>query len=155
MGEDHRVQGRRGDPVSTPRPLPVPDEVSRPYWAAAARHTLVVARCSRCASFVLPPGQTCPHCHSVDPRFRFEPVSGTGTVRSWTVVRQAFLPGFGAEVPFVLVDVELTEQSELRMIGRLLDGPAAALRLGDRVTVAFEDVAPGVSIPAFTLGAPV
>ena len=141
-------------PASTPRsrPLPVPDELSAPYWEAAARHVLAVARCSRCERLVMPPGQACPHCHTPDPDFTFEQVSGRGTVRSWTVMRQSFLPGFSEEVPFVLVDVELAEQPELRLIGRLLDGPDAPLSVGAPVTVAFEDVAEGVSIPAFTLG---
>lgn len=138
-------------PVTT-RPLPVPDERSAPYWEAAARHVLTLARCARCRAFAIPPDQTCPHCRSTEPEFAFEPVSGNGRVRSWTIVRQSSLPGFAGDVPFVLVDVELDEQPELRMIGRLLDGPDAALHLGDRVSVAFEDVADGVSVPAFVLG---
>nr|WP_241835206.1 OB-fold domain-containing protein [Pseudofrankia asymbiotica] len=133
----------------TRRPLPVPDEQSAPFWAAAARHELVIARCARCGAFTHPPDIICPHCGSTDPGFTFQPVSGHGTVRSWTVVRQSFLPGF--DVPFVLVDVELAEQSELRLIGRLLDGPDAPLRVGAPVTVAFEDVAPEVAVPAFEL----
>ena len=40
-------------------------------------------------------------------------------------MRQSFLPGF--DVPFVLVDVELPAQEDLRLIGRLVDGPDAAL----------------------------
>jgi uncharacterized protein len=99
----------------------------------------------------MPPDLTCPRCLSPDPAFVFEPISGLGTVRSWTVMRQSFLPGFDDDVPFVLVDVELYEQPDLRMIGRLLDGPEAPVRLGDPVTVAFEDLAPGVAIPAFVL----
>ncbi len=134
------------------RPVPAPDELSAPYWEAAAAHTLVVARCSRCESYVLPPGQACPNCHTSEPMFTFEQVSGRGSVRSWTVMRQSFLPGFAEEVPFVLVDVELAEQEELRLIGRLLDGPDAHLRIGAPVKVAFEDVADGVSVPAFVLG---
>jgi uncharacterized OB-fold protein len=137
--------------VTAARPLPVPDEHSAPYWEAAARHSLVIARCSRCESYAHPPGQICPHCHATDPMFVFEPVSGQGRVRSWTVMRQSFLPGFEGDVPFVLVDVELAEQQELRLIGRLLDGPDAPLHIGAPVTVAFEDVAPGVSVPAFEL----
>ena len=43
-------------------------------------------------------------------------------------MRQSFLPGF--EVPFVLVDVELGVQEDLRLVGRLIDGPDAPLRLG-------------------------
>lgn len=133
------------------RPVPVPDEESRPYWDAAAVHTLAVARCSRCGALSLPPDTVCAQCGSTDPAFAFTPVSGRGHVRSWTVVHQSFLPGFDDDLPFVLVDVELEEQAELRLIGRLLDGVGAPLHLGDRVEVAFEDLAPGVSIPAFQL----
>jgi uncharacterized OB-fold protein len=133
------------------RPVPVPDSESQPYWDAAAGHVLTVARCARCDALALPPEMVCPHCGSTDPAFAFTPVSGRGSVRSWTVVRQSFLPGFDEDLPFVLVDVELEEQAELRLIGRLLDGVDAPLHLGDRVDVAFEDLAPGVSLPAFRL----
>jgi uncharacterized protein len=133
------------------RPVPVPDATSAPFWAAAAEHVLTVARCSRCRAYAVPIDVVCPHCHRTDPEFAFEPVSGRGSIRSWTTVRQSFLPGFDDDLPFVLVDVELDEQTELRMIGRLLDGPDVSLHLGDRVIVAFEDLAPGVAIPAFVL----
>lgn len=133
------------------RPLPVPDESSAPYWSAAAERVLAVARCARCGQFSMPPDVVCPHCHTTDPGFEFTPVSGRGVIRSWTVVRQAFLPGFDDDLPFVLVDVELVEQAELRLIGRLLDGADTDLRVGEAVTVAFEDLAPGVAVPAFEL----
>jgi hypothetical protein len=135
------------------KPLPVPDELSAGYWAAAADGVLALPRCAVCRRYVLPPGPVCPECGSTDPRFAAEPVDGGGTVRSWTIVRDAFLPGFADDVPYVLVDVELDAQRDLRMIGRLLDGAEAPLHLGDRVTVAFEEVAEGVSVPAFALGA--
>lgn len=137
--------------LSSGRPVPVPDDRSRPYWDAAAEHRLAMARCSRCAMFVMPPDIVCSQCHSTDPAFTFVPVSGRGVVRSWTVMHQSFLPGFDSLVPFVLVDVELEEQADLRTIGRLLDGPDAALTIGAPVVVAFEDLAPGVSVPAFEL----
>ena len=66
-------------------------------------------------------------------------------------MRQSFLPGFDELVPFVLVDVALDDDPEIRLIGRLLDGPDAALVVGDRVTLAFEDLAPDVAVPAFEL----
>ncbi len=131
------------------RPLPEPDERSAPYWAAAADHVLTVARCSRCQAFTVPIDEVCPNCLSTEPEFRFAAVDGRGTIRSWTVVRQAFLPGF--EVPFVLVDVELAEAPDVRLIGRLTDGPDAGLGLGGEVEVVFDDLAPGTSVPAFRL----
>jgi uncharacterized OB-fold protein len=133
--------------VTTARPVPVPDESSAPYWAAAAQHVLSVARCERCGFLTLPPDVVCTACGTTDPGYAFVPVSGAGAVRSWTVVRQSFLPGF--EVPFVLVDVELDDRDDLRVVGRLLDGATDDLALGMRVRVAFEDVAPGIAVPAF------
>jgi uncharacterized OB-fold protein len=135
----------------TSRPVPVPDALSAPYWEAAAAHVFTVARCSRCRSFTIPVDVVCPHCHSTDPAFAFEAVSGRGVIRSWTTVHQSFLPGFDDDLPFVLVDVELDEQPELRLIGRLLDGSEVGLGIGDRVRVQFEDLAPGVAVPAFEL----
>ena len=137
------------DPVT--RPVPVPDERSQGYWDAAAEHVLSVARCSVCDAFSIPPDVVCQHCHSTEPDFTFVPVSGRGVVRSWTVMHQSFVPGFDDLLPFVLVDVELEEQDDLRTIGRLLDGPDAPLAIGARVVVAFEDIAPGFSVPAFAL----
>jgi len=134
------------------RPVPMPDERSAPYWEAAAGHELAIARCQRCRVLTHPPDTVCPHCHSTEPDWVWDRVSGRGAVRSWTVIRQSPLPGFAADVPFVLVDVELQEQLGLRLIGRLMDGPDASLRVGDPVTLAFEDIAGGVAIPAFALG---
>jgi uncharacterized protein len=134
------------------RPVPVPDERSREFWAAAAAHSLVLARCRACNQFSHPPDTVCPHCGATDGSSEFVPVDGSGRIRSWTFVRQSFLPGF--DVPFVLVDVELAAQEELRLIGRLVDGPGAALQLDLPVRLVFEDVAPGVAIPAFALEVP-
>jgi uncharacterized protein len=83
--------------------------------------------------------------------FAFEPVSGRGTISTWTVMRQTFLPGFRDHVPYVIVVVELVEQSGLTMVGRLLDGPDAPLSIGSAVQVVFDEVAPGVGVPAFAL----
>lgn len=135
--------------MTTARPVPVPDERSAPYWEAAAQHRLVLARCSRCDELSHPPDVVCARCHHPDPGFVFEEVGGRGAVRSWVVVRESFLPGF--DVPFVLVDVAMDEDDGVRLIGRLLDGPDAPLARGERVRVAFEDLAPGVAVPAFIL----
>lgn len=137
--------------MTTARPLPVPDESSAPYWAAAARHVLTVARCGNCGTLTLPPDVVCTACGATDPGYEFTAVSGCAVVRSWTIIRQAFLPGFEQELPFVLVDVELAEQADLRLIGRLLDGVDAELRVGAEVRVAFEDLTTEISLPAFEL----
>ncbi|WP_199589326.1 Zn-ribbon domain-containing OB-fold protein [Blastococcus sp. TF02A-26] len=137
--------------TSARRPLPVPDALSAPFWEAAARHVLTLSRCSDCGTLTHPPNVACDACGSTDPRFTAAPVDGRGVVRSWTVIRQSFLPGFADLLPYVLVDVELAEQPDVRLVGRLLDGPDAPLKTGSPVRVAFEDLADGVAVPAFTL----
>ena len=119
------------------RPTPVPDEASAPFWEASARGELVLARCDACGRLAHPPEPVCPHCFAGTPAF--EPVDGHGRIRSWTVVRQSFLPGFEDVLPLVLVDVEV--EDDVRLIGRLVVGEPA---LGADVRVVFDD-----GVPAF------
>ena len=131
------------------RPVPVPDELSAPYWDAARRHEPVLPKCSACGRFDLPPGVVCRRCSSPSPAWTYEPVSGRGVVRSWTVVRKSFLAGIDA--PFVLVDVEIEEQDDLRVVGRLLDGAGATLSIGAQVETVHETVDDDHAVPGFRL----
>jgi uncharacterized protein len=137
--------------VTVQRPLPVPDERSEPFWTAAARHKLVLARCSRCGQLTHPPGLICPECHHPEPDYTFEEISGGGTIRSWIVLHQSFLPGYDDELPYVLVDISLDVDPNVRLIGQLLDGTDEALAVSQRVDMVFDDIAPDVAVPAFTL----
>lgn len=118
------------------RPVPVPDDESGPFWEATATGVLALARCADCQTSTHPPTPVCPACRSTEPAWTFHPVAPHGVVRSWTVLRQAFLPGFADDLPVVLVDVALDGPDDLRIIGRLLDGPDAPVHLGARVDVA-------------------
>ena len=138
-------------PPALSKPLPVPDESSEGYWASTADHVLSISRCDHCGTYSHPPVVICGACLNTEPTFHWERVSGQGRVRSWTIMRDAFLPAFKADIPWLLVDVELDEQSELRTIGRLVDGPDARVKLHARVEVVFDDLVPGVSVPAFRL----
>lgn len=140
----------RSDPGPR-RPLPVPDELTAPFWAATARGQLHLFRCGDCHRIAHPPPPVCPGCGSTDPRWAPGPVAATGSVESWTVLHQAFLPGFAGDLPLCLVDVAIDAADGARLIGRLLDGPDAPLAVGARVSVAFEHPAAGVAVPAFRL----
>jgi uncharacterized OB-fold protein len=137
-------------PVPVP-PVPVPDDNSEGFWHSVAEGRLAIQRCAVCGEYSHPPTTICGRCHSVPPSLSFEAVSGAGTVVTWTIVRQAFLPGFHADVPYVLVMVELEQQTGLTLVGRLVDGVDAPLRIGAAVDVVFEDRGPGAAVPAFAL----
>ena len=64
-------------------------------------------------------------------------------------MRQSFLPGF--DDPFVLVDVELPAQPDLRLIGRLVDGSTTLRSRWRRSGWPSRTSRPGVAVPAFSL----
>jgi uncharacterized OB-fold protein len=133
------------------KPLPVADSFSEPFWSAAKKHELRLQRCRHCGFFSHPPEPLCPSCLAADAAFDFAPVSGRGRISTWTIMRDAFIPAFRVDVPWVIVVVELEEQPGLRILARLLDGAAAPLALGAPVEVVFEDVTPGTTLPQFKL----
>ncbi|HEX3566184.1 MAG TPA: OB-fold domain-containing protein, partial [Acidimicrobiales bacterium] len=91
----------------------------------------------------------CRQCLSPDRSFHFEPVSERATVRTWTVVRDAFLAGFAGDVPYVLAEAELDEQEGLRLVLFLVDGTESEMQVGMPVEIVFDDVTDGVSVPHF------
>jgi uncharacterized protein len=137
-----------------PRPVPVADDRSVGFWQAAAEHRLVIQRCTNCGWLSYPPEIICSSCLSPRRSFVWEPVSGQGTLRSWTVVRTAFLPGFARYVPYVVASVELVEQPGLRLAARLVEGSNDGLVYGAQVETVYDDVAEGVAIPMFRLVGP-
>ena len=44
------------------RPIPVPNEWTKPFWDAAKRGALELQRCQQCGHFQHPPYATCVNC---------------------------------------------------------------------------------------------
>lgn len=89
----------------------------------------------------------CPHCRAVAAQWR--ELSGAGTVYSYTVVHQAFLPTLAAHVPYVVVVLELDGAPGVRFISNIVDVGAEAVHVGMRVELVWEDVAPDLAVPRF------
>lgn len=134
-----------------PRPVPVPDELSQGFWDKVNSGKLVAQQCTECGWMAYPPDVICPNCLAGGRSFLWRELSGRGALRSWTVVRTAFLPGFADYVPYVVAAVEMEEQKGLRLTARLLDGPDADLAYGSPTETLFEEVADGVRVPVFRL----
>jgi len=86
--------------TADPRPLPLPDEVSRFYWDGARDGRLLLQRCLRCSKLQYPPDVVCVHCQSVE--LEADRVSGRGKVWSYTIVERVFHAGFTDAVPYVV-----------------------------------------------------
>lgn len=137
---------------TTPRPappIPVPDPSSEPFWEATRRGELVVQRCERCGHLAYPPGEVCDACSADTPEFTWAPVSGDGRLTTWTIVRDAFLPGFVDQTPYVVAEVALNDQPGLFILARLIDVDETELAAGLALTVDFVDGGEGSRIPIF------
>jgi uncharacterized OB-fold protein len=131
------------------KPIPVPDDITRPFWEAARQRRLVVQRCPSCGYYNHPPRNVCDVC--LGQELRFEPVSGRGRIYTFTVMHQRDVPGFEAEAPFINIVVELDEQPMLLMVSNLPISERERVRIGAPVIVDFEDRANGVIVPQFTI----
>jgi uncharacterized OB-fold protein len=70
-----------------------------------------------------------PACLSPAAQFSFVPVSQRGRLRTWTIMRDAFLPGFRADVPWVVGEAERDDAPGVRLLARLIDGASATLQI--------------------------
>ncbi|TCJ31877.1 Zn-ribbon domain-containing OB-fold protein [Parafrankia sp. Ea1.12] len=116
------------------RPIPVVDDDSRDFWHGGAQGQLLISACTACERLFHPPAPICPGCYSRSIGSR--PVSGRGTVETYTVVRRPWVPGY--EPPYVVARVVLAEQPDLRLLTNLVDCDVEAVTTGMEVEVAFE-----------------
>jgi uncharacterized OB-fold protein len=130
------------------RKLPALTPENRAFWTGGANGALLIYRCGGCAHWFHPPAPICPSCRSrnVGPH----PVSGTGTVHSFTINRQKWAPDL--DQPYVIAIVDLAEQEGLRFLTNIVDCVPEEVAIGMKVEVAFLQ-AEDVWLPQFRKGA--
>jgi uncharacterized OB-fold protein len=131
------------------RPLPVADDLTRPFWDAVGDDRLAIQRCQRCRTYFHPPMPHCDICESRD--LRFETVSGRGTIYSFTRLHSSALDAFAAAAPYAVVFVELTEQPWLLLTCNMDGTEPMAITIGAPVEVTFVNIGDGVVLPDFRL----
>jgi uncharacterized OB-fold protein len=120
-------------PAVAARMLPTIDDHNRAFWTGGADGKLMITRCTQCNLWVSPPTADCPHCGGA---LEAQPVSGRGTVFTYTVNHQPFNPG--VPLPYVIAIVELDEQQDLRIASNIVDCEPDSVYIGMRVEVRFE-----------------
>jgi uncharacterized OB-fold protein len=135
--------------ATAPKPLPVPNELTRPFWEAARQERLVIQRCKDCRYYNHPPKPACDNCMSEN--LGFEPVSGRGTIWSRTVMYHKNVPGFENDVPYLNVVVELEEQPDLLMITNLPGSAPEDGKVGTPVEVVFQRINDEITLPQFRI----
>ena len=131
------------------RPIPVPNELSKPFWEAAKQGVLAMQRCQSCGHFQHPPYPTCVNCMAID--LKFEPVEGKGAIYAYTIMYHTGDKRFAPAVPYASIIVELDAAPGALMAGNLLGAPYAEAKVGRRVEVIFEPLNDEITLPQFRL----
>jgi uncharacterized protein len=131
------------------RPIPVPNEWTKPFWEAAKQGVLALQHCESCGHFQHPPYATCVNCISTD--LTFKPIQGKGTIYSYTIMYHAGDQRFAAAIPYASIIVELDEAKGALLAGNLLDAPYTEAKVGRRVEVIFQKLNDDITLPQFRL----
>ena len=130
---------------AVPKPVPEATPELRLFFEAARRGELVVQRCGGCGRHRFPPRPICSECLGRDAEW--VRVSGRGTIFSYNVMHQVYHPGFAAEVPYPVVQVELEEGA--RIVSNLVDCPRDRIEIGLPVEVVFARITDEITLPKF------
>lgn len=102
-----------------------PSVTAKEFFERARAGTLTGIRCEGCGALAVPPREFCEACHRR--AWRAVPLSGEGTIASYTIIRVA--PArFAAEAPYAVAVVRLKEGVSL--FGRVVDVPFEQLAIG-------------------------
>ena len=117
-------------------PRPQPNALDAPYWAGLLREELALQRCHDCGKFQWGPEWICHRCLSGE--LGYETVEPSGVVYSYERVWHPVHPALAGQGPYLVVLVELPHADGVRLVGNLLGDPLQDVRIGAKVTAAFE-----------------
>lgn len=109
------------------------DELTQPFWDGCKRGELLMQRFTESGRMVWPPRPMDSTTHTLD--YEWVPVSGRGTVWSFTIPHPPLLPAYTDLAPFNVIVVALDEDPTLRMVGNLVESADAPLNSIDPHTV--------------------
>ena len=133
--------------MSNNKPMPVPTEISAPFWEGLKAERLLIQQCERCSHWVFYPRRHCPQCLAHELTWR--EVNGEATLYSFTVTRIATLPDFADEMPQMLAVIELAQG--VRINSNLVGLDESEVKIGMRLQPVFAEVdAKGTRLLRFT-----
>jgi uncharacterized protein len=133
------------DAADYKKPIPLPDEASRPFFEGAREHRLMIQQCTTCGAVMWPVASRCDNC--LNPTVCWVQASGKGTLYTFSLMHQVYHAGFASEVPYNVAQVDLEEG--LRVISTIVGCSNAELRIGMALEVTFADITDAVSLPKF------
>jgi uncharacterized OB-fold protein len=132
-----------------PKLVPVPDELSKPFWDAVNEKRLIVQNCTACSTLQYPPRPKCQDCGSES--LEWKETEGKGHILAWAVIEDSHLPVFAQDQPTNIAIVSLDEDPRINFFSNLPGVPVRDVPTGAAVEVMFEEVGPGQLIHEWRL----
>jgi hypothetical protein len=124
-----------------PRQVPIPDDLTKPFWDAINERRLVVQSCTDCGTLQYPPRPECQDCGSGN--LGWKETNGRGKVSGYIVIHDSRMKVWWAEQPYNVAVVQLEEDPTINFFSNLPGTPVDDVPVGASVEVMFEEVAPG------------
>ncbi|MDA1010993.1 MAG: hypothetical protein DWG80_07260 [Chloroflexi bacterium] len=121
--------------------VPVPDEVSKPFWDAVQERRLIVQHCNGCNTLQYPPKPRCQDCNSED--LGWKDASGKGHILTCGVLQDSHLPVRAADQPLNLAVVTLDEDPRINFYSNLPGTPPFQVEVGAAVEVTYVEAPDG------------
>jgi uncharacterized OB-fold protein len=129
-------------------PLPdVDDPIMRPFWEGARAGKLMLQRVKATGRAFWPPK---PMYWKGGDKLEWFEASGRGTIYSYVVGYEPFLPAFQELLPLIMVLVELEEGP--RLVGYMVDARPEGMAFGMKVSVVFKKLTERVTLPVWRPG---
>jgi len=128
-------------------PIPVPAELSTPFWNSGLQGTLSLQRCLACAHIRFPLDTICPRCLSND--YEWAALSGRGVVQTFIRFHRAYDPSWEDRVPYVVALIQLEEGPV--MISNVVGDNALDVQVDEPVEVVFNHTTSNAALPQFQL----
>jgi uncharacterized OB-fold protein len=129
-------------------PLPQPDALTEPFWAACREGRLVLQRCDDCATYQHPPEIICPRCRSEN--LAWQEVARTGAVYTVVNVTRQVYPNTEHLLPYNIVLVEV-DGTSTRVFGNVLGAAFEDITIGAPVELMMDPVSEDIVLPRWTL----
>jgi uncharacterized protein len=117
---------------------PVANVETQAYWDAARQGRLLIKRCLACEKPHFYPRALCPFCFG---ETEWVETKGEGEIYSFSVMRRA-------EIPYAIAFVTLDEGPTI--MSNIVGCDLNAIRIGQRVRVAFQPAEDGQPVPMFS-----
>ena len=123
----------------------VPTAESEAFWQGCAEGRLLIQRCNACGHHQFYPRVLCTACSGAD--IAWHEASGSGRVKSFTIIRRAVTEAYAGDVPYIVALIELTEGPTL--MSNVVGCEVEDVCIGMNVAVCFDRRTEEISVPVF------